>query len=234
MASAYFKQFAIDNQLTVDYGYMYGKYRDFYISLKESIGSTRILTISTTICQNVDNLKKVLSVFTEDELPKYCITDMKRENNYIQFTFEILADKAKLIHEFLDKFIDSYIESGLEVAIICPICNEKILPDDEVVTIDMGGILTPVHNACYEKKNEEKKALAEAKTAAINEIKATLTGDSTDAEKALVDEAVKTVENESQATAENAENSAMASRALDEKARELDQIVNDLNRLIRG
>ena len=40
MASAYFRNFAIEHGLTVDYGYMYGKYKDFYISLKESLRFT--------------------------------------------------------------------------------------------------------------------------------------------------------------------------------------------------
>lgn len=47
MASAYFRQFAIDNHLTVDYGYMYGFYKNFYISLKETLGSTKYLYIMT-------------------------------------------------------------------------------------------------------------------------------------------------------------------------------------------
>ena len=49
MASAYFRQFAIDNHLTVDYGYMYGNYKNLYISLKESLGSTKILSIVTSL-----------------------------------------------------------------------------------------------------------------------------------------------------------------------------------------
>mgnify|MGYP003300783351 CR=1 FL=1 len=97
MASAYFRQFAIDHGLTVDYGYMYGKYRDFYISLKESLGSTKTLCIITHLAENKDNLKQVLSVFTEDELPRYQITDLKHESNYLQFTFELSSDKSHLI-----------------------------------------------------------------------------------------------------------------------------------------
>ena len=55
MASAYFRQFAIDHGLTVDYGYMYGKYRDFYISLKETLGSTKTLCIITHLAEDKEN-----------------------------------------------------------------------------------------------------------------------------------------------------------------------------------
>ena len=102
MASAYFRQFAIDNHLTVDYGYMYGNYKDFYISLRETLGSTKILTIITKLGQDKENLKKVLSVFNEVELPKYRITNLERKDEYLQFTFEIGNDNAHLVSEFLE------------------------------------------------------------------------------------------------------------------------------------
>lgn len=166
MANAYFKQFAIDNHLTIDYGYMYGKYKNFYISLKESLGSSKTLWIISKVANNPTMLKKVLSVFNEEELPKYCISDMKREENYLQFTFEVSTDQSYLIVEFLDKFIQSYIDNGLKVETICPICGKEITENEKVSIIDMGGILTPLHDHCYEigkekaiekvkKKNEE-------------------------------------------------------------------------------
>ena len=141
MASAYFRQFAIDHGLTVDYGYMYGKYRDFYISLKETLGSTKTLCIITNLAEDKENLKKVLSVFTEEELPIYHITDLKHDNNYLQFTFELGSDRSHLIPEFINKFIDSYIACGLEVATICPICHKKIESEQKVSIIDISGIL---------------------------------------------------------------------------------------------
>ena len=110
MASAYFRQFAIDNHLTVDYGYMYGKYRNLFISLKETLGSTKILYIMGEFGKDKETLRKVLSVFSEEELPKYCITDLKVLDNYLQFTFEINNDRCKLIAEFLNRFIDSCIQ----------------------------------------------------------------------------------------------------------------------------
>ena len=157
MASAYFRQFAIDNHLTVDYGYMYGNYKDFYISLRETLGSTKVLTIITKLGQDKENLKKVLSVYTETELPKYIITNLERKEEYLQFTFEIGNDKAHLVSDFLDKFIQSYIDSGLEVVTYCPICGNKILKDEKVAIIDIAGILTPAHDECYEKGKEQAK-----------------------------------------------------------------------------
>lgn len=157
MASAYFRQFAIDNHLTVDYGYMYGNYKNFYISLRETLGSTKILTIITKLGQNKENLKKVLSVFNEVELPKYRITNMERKDEYLQFTFETGNDKAHLVSEFLDKFIASYIDCGLEVVTFCPICGNKILKEDKVAIIDIAGILTPAHDECFEKGQEKAK-----------------------------------------------------------------------------
>ena len=37
MASSFMKKFAIENNLTIDYGYTYGKYRDLYFSIKDLI-----------------------------------------------------------------------------------------------------------------------------------------------------------------------------------------------------
>ena len=157
MASSYFRQFAIDNNLTVDYGYMYGKYKGFYISLRETLGSTKILCINTKLATNVENLKKVLSVFSEVELPKYCITNLERKDDYIRFTFELGNDRAHLVADFLNKFIQSYVDNGLEIETFCPICKEKIKDDEKVAIIDIAGILTPAHDACYEKGKEEAK-----------------------------------------------------------------------------
>lgn len=168
MASAYFRQFAIDHGLTVDYGYMYGKYRDFYISLKETLGSTKTLCIITHLAEDKENLKKVLSVFSEEELPIYHITDLKHDNNYLQFTFELGSDRSHLIPEFINKFIDSYIACGLEVATICPICHKKIESEQKVSIIDISGILTPVHEDCYESGKEEARQKAIKKNQEIN------------------------------------------------------------------
>ena len=168
MASSYFRQFAIDHGLTVDYGYMYGKYRDFYISLKESLGSTKTLYITTHIADNVENLKEVLSVFSEEELPKYCITNLKREKNHLEFTFEIPNSKCHLIVDFLNKFIDSYKYRGLEVKTICPICNNNILEDEKVSIIDISGVLTPTHDSCFEKGKEKAKQKAVEKNQELN------------------------------------------------------------------
>ena len=168
MASAYFKQFAIDNHLTIDYGYMYGKYNNFYISLKETFGSTKILYIITKLGTDKENLKKVLSVFNEDELPKYCISDMKREENYLQFTFELSNDKSSLIAEFLDKFIESYNNNGLKAETICPICNKEIKDVDNVSIVDIGGVLTPTHSECYDKGKEQAKQKIKDKEKELN------------------------------------------------------------------
>ena len=163
MASAYFRNFAIEHGLTVDYGYMYGKYKGFYISLKESLGSTKTLYIITKLGDNVENLKEVLSVYDEEELPKYCITNMKREPNYLEFTFELNNNNCGLIVEFLDKFIESYRYRGLDVSTYCPICNEKIQEDEKVAIIDISGILTPAHDSCFEKGKEQAKEKAKEK-----------------------------------------------------------------------
>lgn len=157
MASAYFRKFAIDNGLTVDYGYMYGKYKGFFISLKETLGSTKILCINTNIATDKEKLKEVLSVFTEDELPKYCITDMKRDDRYIEFTFELIGDKGSLVVEFLDKFIKSYNDCGLCPNITCPICNKNIIDGEKIITVDVAGVLSAMHESCYEQKKEDKK-----------------------------------------------------------------------------
>ena len=168
MASAYFRQFAIDNNLTVDYGYMYGKYRNFYISLKETLGSTRILYIITKLGADKENLKKVLSVFTENELPKYCITDLKRTDDYLQFTFELSNDKVSYVADFLNKFIDSFEENGLVNETICPICHKPLLDGEDIAIVDIAGILTPSHNNCFEKGKEEAKAKAKKKSDELN------------------------------------------------------------------
>lgn len=168
MASSFFKQFAIKHNLTIDYGYMYGKYRDFYISLKESLGSTKTLYIITNIGQNKENLKKVLAVFDEEELPKYCISDTKFNETNLQFTFELSNDNSNLIVEFLDKFIDSYIALDLKVEIICNICQKPIKNEEKYSTIDIGGILTPVHDDCYESGKEEAKQKVLEKSKEIN------------------------------------------------------------------
>ncbi|MCI5745314.1 MAG: hypothetical protein MR270_03430 [Erysipelotrichaceae bacterium] len=159
MASAFFKQFAIDNNLTIDYGYMYGKYRDFYISLKETLGSSKILNIITNIGSNKEQLKAVLSVFSEDELPMYCIRDMKKTDTYLQFTFELPSDHLQLIVDFINKFIDSYIANNLKVETICPICH-KALNNEKVSIVDVAGILTPIHEECVEKGKKEAKEKA--------------------------------------------------------------------------
>ena len=168
MASAYFKQFAIKNNLTIDYGYMYGKYRGLFISLKETLGSTKILYIMGDYGKNKEQLKTILSVFTEEELPKYCVTDLKVESNYVQFTFEISNDKCHLIDEFLNKFIDSCLENDKQPCIICPICGKNILDDESMVTVDISGIITPTHSECYEKGKEEVKQKVKEKSKEVN------------------------------------------------------------------
>lgn len=168
MASAFFKKFAIDNNLTVDYGYMYGKYRDFFISLKETLGSTKILYIITKLGEDKETLKKVLSVFTEEELPKYFITELKTKENHLQFTFELPSNSSHMIVDFLNKFIDSYIANELKVETICPICNQPIEKEDKVSIIDISGVLTPVHEQCYEKGKEEAKQKIIEKNKEIN------------------------------------------------------------------
>lgn len=162
MANSYFRQFAIKHNLTVDYGYMYGKYRDFYISLKETLGSTKTLYIITNLKQNNDNLKKVLSIFNEEELTKYCISDYVFNDTNLQFTFELSNDDSYLIVDFLDKFIDSYIACDFKVEMLCGICQKPITNQDKFFSVDIGGILTPVHETCYETGKEEiKKKMAE-------------------------------------------------------------------------
>ncbi len=157
MASAYFKKFAIDNGLTIDYGYMYGKYKNFYISLKESLGSMKTLYIITNIGKNKEDLKEVFKVYSEEEIPNYCITDMKVLETSIQITFELDNSKSDLIVEFLDKFIASYNEKLGEHITYCPICKQKIANDDKVAIIDIAGILTPAHENCYDKGKEHVK-----------------------------------------------------------------------------
>ncbi len=168
MANAFFKQFAIENHLTIDYGYMYGKYREFYISLKETLGSTKILYIITKLGNDKDALKKVLSVFDEEELPKYCISEMKRNENNLQFSFELSNANSPLIIEFLNKFIDSYLENDLKVETICPICHKNIFENELVSIIDICGIPSPTHSNCYEKGKEEAKEKAIEKNKELN------------------------------------------------------------------
>lgn len=168
MASAIFKQFAIDNNLTIDYGYMYGSYRNVFLSLKESLGSTKILTIVTKLGEDKELLRQILSVFNEDELPKYCISDLKVETSYLQFTFELNNEKSYLIIQFIDKFINSINENKYELKIICPICGKDILENENKITIDIAGILQPAHNECYESKKVEVKNKVIEKSKEIN------------------------------------------------------------------
>lgn len=168
MASAYFKKFAIDNGLTIDYGYMYGKYKNFYISLKESLGSMKTLYIITNIGKNKEDLKEVFKVYSEEEIPTYCITDMKVLDTSIQITFELDNSKSDLIVEFLDKFIASCNEKLGEHITYCPICKQKITNDDKVAIIDIAGILTPAHENCYDKGKEQVKEEVIKKDKEIN------------------------------------------------------------------
>ncbi len=168
MASAYFKRFAIDNGLTIDYGYMYGKYKNFYISLKESLGSMKTLYIITDIGKNKEYLKEVFKTYSEDEIPHYCITDMKVLETSIQITFELDNSKSNLIVEFLDKFIDSYNEKLGENITYCPICKKKISSDEKIAIIDIAGILTPTHENCYDKGKEQVKEEVIKKDKEIN------------------------------------------------------------------
>ena len=124
MASPYFKKFAIDHQLTADYGYIFGWYQNFYISIKEGL-SYKILTIITKLGEKKDLLKEVLQVF-ENDLEKFCLTDNRFENTYLQFTFNLNHDKSSLVIDFLDRFIQSYHDHNLKVETICPICNQSI------------------------------------------------------------------------------------------------------------
>lgn len=168
MASAYFRQFAIDNNLTVDYGYMYGFYQNFYISLKETLGSTKYLYIMTNIGSDKETLKNVLSIFKEEELPKYCITDMKRNDNYLQFTFELPNSKCELIVEFINKFSLSFFQNGLFAETLCPICKQPISKEDKFITVDIAGVFTPVHEACYEKGKEDAKKKVKERNEELN------------------------------------------------------------------
>jgi len=163
MASTFFKNFAIEHNLTIDYGFMYGRYRDFFITLKETLGSTKILSIYTDVGQNKEEAKKILGVFSSEELPKYCITDFKVTEDYIQFTFELVGDRIKLIVEFMDRFMDSYIENGHKAQVLCPICKKVIKADDEIAIIDKGGQIVMAHASCFEqgKKQAEEKAQEE-------------------------------------------------------------------------
>ncbi len=167
MASSFFRQFAIDNSLTVDYGYTFGKYKGFYISIKESIGSSKNLCIITNIGNDKEKLKKVLSCYG-DNLAKYCIVDMKAMDRYLTFSFNLSNDKCSLIVEFIDKFIESYINNGLEIETICPICNKKILDGEKMSIIDYQGILTPTHDNCFNTGKEQLKEKVEENLKEIN------------------------------------------------------------------
>lgn len=166
VASSFFKQFAIENHLTIDYGYLYGKYKNFYISIKETIGSSKHLFIITQLAQEKEKLKRVLSTYN-DELPKYCICDMKREENYLQFTFNLSNDNASLIVEFLDKFIEAYTKEE-EVKTICPFCKQALKANEAISWIDYQGVLMPTHDECFGKKATEIKEEIKEKEKVIN------------------------------------------------------------------
>ncbi len=166
MASIFIKNFAIENDLTVDYGYTYGWYRGFYISIKEGM-SYKILTIITKLGDDKENLKKVLTSFNED-LEKYCVNDSQFNSEYLQFTFNLNNDKAKLVVEFIDKFIDFYRDNALDETTFCHLCNKPIEQGEKVSTVDVQGILYPVHENCYEQGKEKMQKSAKEKYAEIN------------------------------------------------------------------
>lgn len=155
MASSFMKKFAIENNLTIDYGYTYGKYRDLYFSIKEGV-SYRILQVITNIGNDKEKLKNILKVFDSD-LEKFCVTDFKFEKNYIEFNFNLSGDKSDLVIEFLNRFIDSYLQEYKQINTYCPICENLIKSNDEISMINYRGIITPVHNDCFEKGKEKIK-----------------------------------------------------------------------------
>ena len=162
MASAYFKEFAIENGLTIDYGYMFGYYKGFFISIKETLGSTKYLNINCQLGTEKETLKRVLSVFTDEEnndLQKYCISNYKFESEYLQFTFELQGDKSKLIIEFLNRFITSFQKNILVNKVICPVCQKEMSTEEikNATIVDNKGILFPSHKDCYETKVQEIK-----------------------------------------------------------------------------
>ncbi len=175
MASAFIRNFAIENNLTVDYGYAYGWYKNFYVSIKEGMTS-KTLTINTKLGEDKELLKTVLSVFEKD-LEKFCLTDNKFEDNYLQFTFNLNNDKYPLLIDFLDRFIDSYLKNDLKVQTYCDICKKPILQEtQEVSTINKQGIIYPVHSDCFEKGKEKIQQKVQENLDKINKDKSTLKG----------------------------------------------------------
>ena len=165
MASNFFRQFAIDNNLTVDYGFTYGRYNDFFIAVKES-SFNRTLYISTDLAQDKEKLKQVLSCYTN--LEEYHIINNTFEKKYISFTFNLPNDKVSLVIEFLDKFIESYKEFGLVPEIKCYICGETIKADDKMSIMDYQGTLFPIHDSCFNKNEEALKEEVEEQVQEIN------------------------------------------------------------------
>lgn len=153
MASNSMKNFAIKNNLTVDYGYTFGKYRGFYLSIKEGV-SYRILQIVTNLGENKDTLRTILKIFDKD-LAKFCVNDFKFEKKYIEFNFNLGADKAELVIEFLNRFIDEIEKINYQNIIICPICNQILKDEEEIEMINYRGIIQPAHNQCFEKGKKE-------------------------------------------------------------------------------
>lgn len=175
MASLYFKNFAIENHLTVDYGYTFGWYKDFYISVKEGL-SYKILTIITKLGEDKEKLKEVLSNFEKD-LEKYCVTENKFEDNYLQFTFNLNNDRSHLVIEFMDRFIQYYTSKNLKVETFCPICHKVLdLKTQKVGTINKQGIITPVHENCFEKEKEKIERKVRENFDKVNAGKSTLKG----------------------------------------------------------
>ena len=128
----------------------------------------KTLYIITNIGKNKEDLKEVFKVYSEEEIPTYCITDMKVLDTSIQITFELDNSKSDLIVEFLDKFIASCNEKLGEHITYCPICKQKITNDDKVAIIDIAGILTPAHENCYDKGKEQVKEEVIKKDKEIN------------------------------------------------------------------
>ncbi len=175
MASPYFKKFAIDHQLTADYGYIFGWYQNFYISIKEGL-SYKILTIITKLGEKKDLLKEVLQVF-ENDLEKFCLTDNRFENTYLQFTFNLNHDKSSLVIDFLNRFIQSYHNHNLKVETICPICNRSIdVQKEKIDSINYSGIITPVHENCYNHGKEKIEKKVQENIEKVNKDRSTSKG----------------------------------------------------------
>ncbi len=175
MASPYFKKFAIDHQLTADYGYIFGWYRNFYISIKEGL-SYKILTIITKLGEKKESLKEVLQVFNDD-LEKFCLTDNRFENSYLQFTFNLNHDKASLVIDFLDRFIQSCQNQQIEIVSYCPICNQKIDPlTEKISSINYSGIISPVHETCYHQGKVKIEKKVQENIQKVNEGRSTFKG----------------------------------------------------------